>query len=51
MTAAAGPAAGSAKAAPDLKWYALSPAEATNRHKVDPATGLTAAEAKQRIQT
>src|SRR5437899_1187882 len=45
MTAAAAPAGGSAPAAPDVAWYALSPAEAASRFGVDPAVGLTSAEA------
>jgi Ca2+-transporting ATPase len=50
MTATTRQASGSAPAAPDAVWYALSPAEVADRLKVDPATGLTAAEAARRLQ-
>jgi Ca2+-transporting ATPase len=48
MTSSTGPAAGSAVAASDSAWYALSPDEALSRLGVDPATGLTSAEADAR---
>jgi Ca2+-transporting ATPase len=38
-----------ATAVPGVAWYALTPAEAASRLEVDPATGLTAAEAGQRL--
>jgi Ca2+-transporting ATPase len=48
MTAAVSPAAGSAGADQDPKWYALAPADAASRLGVDPAAGLTSAEADAR---
>jgi P-type Ca2+ transporter type 2C len=50
VTATIAPPAGSAKAAPEVAWYALSPEEVASRIQVDPATGLSAAEAKRRLQ-
>ena len=50
MTATTRPAAGSAPAAPDATWYALSPAEVADRLKVDPETGLSPDQAAQRLQ-
>jgi Ca2+-transporting ATPase len=50
MTAATGPSAGTTPSTSDVAWYALSPAEAVTRLTVDPATGLTAAEAAKRLQ-
>ena len=51
MTATTGPAGGSASAAPDDKWYALTSDEVAGRLKVDPARGLSAAEVSQRLKT
>jgi len=51
MTTATGPAAGSAPATPDVAWYALTPDEVAKRLGVDPATGLTSAEADTRRST
>jgi Ca2+-transporting ATPase len=48
MTAPTGPAAGSTPAASDSAWYALTPEEVASRLQVDPAVGLTAAEADAR---
>jgi Ca2+-transporting ATPase len=48
MTASTGVAAGSAQAAPDNGWFALSAEEALRRLEVDPAAGLTTAEADAR---
>jgi Ca2+-transporting ATPase len=50
MTATTGPSAGYAQPASDVKWYTLAPDEVASRLQVDPATGLTAAEAAQRLQ-
>jgi Ca2+-transporting ATPase len=36
--------------ASDVKWYALSPVEIASLLQVDPAKGLSAAEAQQRLQ-
>ncbi|WP_269851859.1 cation-transporting P-type ATPase [Methanosarcina horonobensis] len=41
---------GPAQTASDVKWYALAPAEVANRLQVDPARGLSSAEAQQRLQ-
>lgn len=41
---------GPAQTASDVKWYALAPAEVASRLQVDPARGLSAAEAQQRLQ-
>jgi len=47
----AGPAAGlDAPAADDTRWYALTPDEAARKLGVAPASGLSAAEAAQRLQ-
>ena len=51
MTTLAEPGAGSAKAGSDVTWYALTPEEVASRLQVDPASGLTPAEATQRLQT
>ena len=48
MTTSTAPTAGSAKAAPDVAWYALAPDEVASRLEVDPAAGLTSAEADLR---
>src|SRR5512144_1091713 len=40
-----------ARADADVPWHVLSPTEAASRLGVDPASGLTAAEAQQRLQT
>jgi Ca2+-transporting ATPase len=48
MTASTGPAAGSADPASDVKWYAIAPEEVAGRLQVDPAAGLTSAEADAR---
>jgi Ca2+-transporting ATPase len=48
MTSSTGPATGSAVAASDSAWHALSPTEAASRLGVDPAAGLTSAEADAR---
>ena len=45
-----GAAAGVAPAEADAAWYALSPGEVAGRLGVDPARGLTTAEAQQRLQ-
>ena len=50
MTETTRPVPGSAQAAPEAAWYALSPAETADRLKVDPATGLSPAEAARRLQ-
>jgi len=50
MTATTAPSAGPAQAASDVTWYALAPDEVATRLQVDPAKGLTAAEAQQRLQ-
>ncbi len=49
MTAVAAPAP-SAPAPADAAWYMLTPEEAARRLEVEPATGLSAAEAGQRLQ-
>ena len=49
MTATSSPAAGSTREPADTAWFALSPADAAHRLEVDPAAGLGAAEAKQRL--
>ena len=41
---------GSAGAASDVKWYALTPEAVAQQLKVDPTKGLSAAEAQQRLQ-
>ena len=41
---------GPAQTASDVKWYALAPAEVASRLQVDPARGLSTAEAQQRLQ-
>ncbi len=51
MTAATGQSTGAVQAAPDVAWYALSPEDAASRLKVDPASGLTSAEADARRAT
>jgi Ca2+-transporting ATPase len=48
LTQAAAP--GQNPAAPVVKWYGLSPQEAASQLQVDPANGLSAAEAQQRLQ-
>jgi len=48
MTASTGPAAGAAKTMADVDWYALGPDEVASRLGVDPAAGLTSAEADAR---
>ncbi len=48
MTQPTGPAAGSAPTAPSVAWYALTPGEVAGRLQVDPAAGLTSAEADAR---
>ncbi len=50
MTDTAGPPAGSAHAGSDVTWYTLTPDEVASRLQVDPAKGLTAAEAQARLQ-
>ena len=40
-----------AQAAPDVRWYGLTSSEVASRLQVDPATGLTAADAAQRLRT
>ena len=45
-----GAVAGVAPAEADASWYALAPAEVAAELKVDPASGLSAAEAQQRLQ-
>ena len=50
MTDDPGAAAGVAAAEADATWYALAPAEVAARAEVDPASGLSAAEAQQRLQ-
>ena len=40
-----------AKAGSDVAWFALTPDEVASRLKVDPAVGLTAAEAEARLTT
>ena len=50
-TAPTGPSAGSAKTTPDVAWYALTPDEVASRLGVDPAAGLTSAEAGTRRST
>ena len=47
-TAPTGPSAGSAMTTPDVAWYALAPDEVASRLEVDPAAGLTSAEADAR---
>jgi Ca2+-transporting ATPase len=39
-----------AQTASDFKWYALSPAEVASQLQVDPAKGLSTAEAQERLQ-
>jgi Ca2+-transporting ATPase len=51
MTALSEPAGRPTKPATDAQWYSLTPEEVASRLRVDPATGLTAAEATQRLQT
>ena len=51
MTTRTGPSAGATPSTSDVKWYGLSPAEAASRLKVDPAAGLTAAEAANWLRT
>jgi len=54
MTASAattGPSAGSAMTTSDVAWYALTPDEVASRLQVDPAAGLTSAEADARRST
>ena len=46
----AGASPGPAPAAADAAWYALAPEEAARRLGVDPAQGLSAAEAQRRLQ-
>lgn len=41
---------GPAQTASDAKWYALSTAEVASRLQADPTTGLSAAEAQERLQ-
>ena len=41
---------GPAQTASDIKWYSLSPAEVASRLQVDPAKGMSEAEALQRLQ-
>ena len=41
---------GPAQTVSDVKWYALTPAEVANRFQVDPARGLSAVEAQERLQ-
>ncbi len=41
---------GAALTASDIKWYTLEPAEIASRLQVDPARGLSTAEAQQRLQ-
>ena len=48
MTLPSGPSAGPAQVAPDVSWHALSPDEALAAQGVDPAAGLTSAEADAR---
>jgi Ca2+-transporting ATPase len=47
MTALAEPT----KVGPDVAWYALTPEEVASQLKVDPASGLSASEAAQRLKT
>ncbi len=51
MTAPVGSTAGSAPAAPDVAWYALTPDEVVKRQNVDPAAGLTSADVEARRST
>lgn len=51
MSEPTGPASGSVAPAPDVAWFALTPDEAAARLKVDPAVGLTTAEAEARRAT
>jgi P-type Ca2+ transporter type 2C len=51
MTASTGPAAGSTATTPDTAWFALTPEGAASQLQVDPAVGLTAAEADRRRST
>ena len=41
---------GPVQTASDIKWYALAPAEVASRLQVDPARGLSTAEAQERLQ-
>ena len=50
VTDTAGPPAGSAQAGSDVTWYTLAPDEVASRLQVDPAKGLTTAEAQARLQ-
>jgi Ca2+-transporting ATPase len=43
-------APGQDSATQDVKWYGLSPMEVASRLQVDPAQGLSAAEAQARLQ-
>ena len=45
-----GAAAGLAATEADATWYALAPAEVAAELRVDPASGLSAAEAHQRLE-
>ena len=51
MTASTAPAPSPGATTADVAWFALSPEEAASRQKVDPAVGLTAAEADARRAT
>ena len=48
MTAPTAPASGSSQPAPEVAWFALAPDEAASKLGVDPAAGLTTAEADAR---
>ena len=51
MTSPSGSTSGSAPAAPDVAWYALTPDEVAKRQNVDPAVGLTSADVEARRST
>jgi P-type Ca2+ transporter type 2C len=51
MTSPTGSSAGPVRAASDVAWYALTPDEVAKRQGVDPASGLTSAEADARRST
>jgi Ca2+-transporting ATPase len=51
MTPPTGKSAGSTQAEPDAAWYALTPDEVASHLQVDPAVGLTSAEAERRRST
>jgi Ca2+-transporting ATPase len=51
VTASVAPSTGSAQPAPDVAWFALTPEEAASQLNVDPAAGLSSAEADARRAT